>query len=62
MWLLMVQETDIKKRLCPECSVALLYPHSNEELAGQGWFKCIFCSYCMIIESESYKERTKNQK
>lgn len=53
---------DYQSKICPDCSVALLYPLENPKLINEGWFRCEFCGYCKIIESETSYNRTKNQK
>jgi len=58
----MCTQEDMQRRICPHCNVALLYPMQDPELVKNGWYKCEFCSYSIIIESENILNRIKNQK
>lgn len=57
-----LSEQGLAARICTNCSVAIMYPHENDELQGLGWFACGFCGFSKIIENEKYEHRSKNQK
>lgn len=48
------------KMICPNCSVALMYPHPEEKLEHL-WTKCELCGYCEEIDPEKRKELVKKQ-
>lgn len=56
-------EQEIKKRLCPRCSVALLHEHPEEKFQRQGYKKCVLCGYTekQEIKTKSWTKIKKSQ-
>lgn len=48
--------------ICPNCHVALLYPHPEHDIAVKGWFKCELCGYCQLDPYKKNKEKDERSK